>query len=188
MTRIYIMSKTSVSLKNSMDRFGDDLTELILQYLTFEDKIRLECVSKQWRRLNYNKQFDIDVVFIQQNIVNYLDDNQTLSVGQHLESLLKKCPNIRSVDIEKDVMNKSQVLSLIGQYCPRVKSLTYYPDYNDENVLLFFQSYGHRLEELNLFGVNEQFEQILRLCPNLHKVRVPGDSHQFPMTMNFCRN
>ena len=25
-------------LKNSMDRFGDDLTEEVLQYLTFEDK------------------------------------------------------------------------------------------------------------------------------------------------------
>ena len=35
-----------------MDRFGDDLTELILQYLTFEDKVRLECVSKQWRMTN----------------------------------------------------------------------------------------------------------------------------------------
>ena len=37
--------------KDSMDRFGDHLTEEVLQYLTFEDKVRLECVSKQWRRL-----------------------------------------------------------------------------------------------------------------------------------------
>ena len=39
-----------VHLKDSMDRFGDDLTELILSFLWFEDKIRLECVSKQWKR------------------------------------------------------------------------------------------------------------------------------------------
>ena len=45
-----------VYAKNSFDRLGDDLTELILQYLTFEDTVRLECVSKQWRRLIYNKQ------------------------------------------------------------------------------------------------------------------------------------
>ena len=38
-----------VYAKNSFDRLGDDLTELILQYLTFEDKVRLECVSKQWK-------------------------------------------------------------------------------------------------------------------------------------------
>ena len=49
-----------VNAKNSFDRLGDDLTELILQYLTFEDKVRLECVSKQWRRLVFNKQFVIE--------------------------------------------------------------------------------------------------------------------------------
>ena len=45
--------------KNSFDRFGDDLTELIVSYLCFEDKVRLECVSKQWRRLIYQKQIVI---------------------------------------------------------------------------------------------------------------------------------
>ena len=47
--------------KDSMEKFGDDLTELILQYLTLEDKVRLECVSKQWRRLVFNKQFTIEI-------------------------------------------------------------------------------------------------------------------------------
>ena len=51
-----------VYAKDSMDRFGDDLTEEVLQYLTFEDKIRLECVSKQWQRLIYNKQFVIELI------------------------------------------------------------------------------------------------------------------------------
>ena len=49
-----------VYANNSFDRFGDDLTELIVSYLWFEDKVRLECVSKQWRRLIYNKQFVIE--------------------------------------------------------------------------------------------------------------------------------
>ena len=179
------MCNTNGYLKNSMDRFGDDLTEQVLQYLTFEDKIRLECVSKQWRRLVYLKHFNIDIEYIQLNILNYLDDNKRQSVGQHLESLLKKCPNIRRVDIDLDVLDKSEVLSLIGQYCPRVKSLTYYPDYNDENVLLFFQSYGHRLEELNLFGDNEHFEQIFRLCPNLKSVRLTDNFDHFPKDNEF---
>ena len=54
-------SSSRVYPKNSFDRFGDDLTELILQYLTLEDKVRLECVSKQWRRLVFNKQFTIEI-------------------------------------------------------------------------------------------------------------------------------
>ena len=56
----YSNTQMKVYAKNSFDRLGDDLTELILQYLTFEDKVRLECVSKQWRRLVYNKQFIIE--------------------------------------------------------------------------------------------------------------------------------
>ena len=40
---------------NSFNRFGDDLCELLLSYLSFEDKIRFECVSHQFQRLIFNK-------------------------------------------------------------------------------------------------------------------------------------
>ena len=32
------------------DRFRDDLSEVILQYLSLNDKLKLECVSKQFQR------------------------------------------------------------------------------------------------------------------------------------------
>ena len=57
----YSNTQMKVYAKNSFDRFGDDLTEEILQYLTFEDKIRLECVSKKWQRCVYRKQFRINI-------------------------------------------------------------------------------------------------------------------------------
>jgi hypothetical protein len=41
---------------NSFERFGDDLCELLLRYLSISDKIHFECVSKQWQRLVFNKQ------------------------------------------------------------------------------------------------------------------------------------
>ena len=44
-----------------MDSFGDDLTELILSYLTLGDKVRLECVSKQWKRCVFQRQFAIKI-------------------------------------------------------------------------------------------------------------------------------
>ena len=72
-----------------MDRLGDDLTEEILQYLTFEDKVRLECVSKQWRRLVLNKQFVIDIDKIYRRVGN----KRQLNV-KALELVVKKCPNI----------------------------------------------------------------------------------------------
>ena len=161
--------------KNTFDRFGDDLTELILQYLTFEDKIRLECVSKQWRRLIYNKQFVIVIDFKRyetQNPLNRLLVDEKQSTEEILESLLKKCPNIENVIIDKRV--NSKVLSLIGQYCPRLKSLTDFS--KDDKDLQFFRMYGHKLEELGLFVEKEEIKQILEFCPNIKRLSIPCNS------------
>ena len=90
--------------KDSMLRFGDDLTEEILQYLTLEDKIRLECVSKQWQRLIYNKQYKICIFLklYKKNILWLLMQKGRQSAEQVLESVLKKCPNITSVDLHSN--------------------------------------------------------------------------------------
>src|ERR1700724_630875 len=45
------------ALKASFDRFGDDLSELIVSYLTIEDKFRFQCLSKQWRTLGFNRHY-----------------------------------------------------------------------------------------------------------------------------------
>ena len=165
----YSCSQIKVKLKpNSFDRFGDDLTEEILQYLTFEDKIKLECVSKQWRRLVFNKEFVIELNFCRyerQKPFNRLKDLRKL------KTLLKKCPNITKVILFPE--KKSSVLSLIGRYCHHIKSLTYEVYAIDDNVLSFFRKYGHKLEKLVLFGTNGLKEQILILCPNVKKVLIP---------------
>jgi len=59
-------------------RICDDLCEVLLSYLSFEDKIRFECVSKQWQKLIYNKQYILEV-------------NETSDKSQNsLNSLLKE--------------------------------------------------------------------------------------------------
>ena len=52
---------TSIYAKSSFDRFGDDLIELVLSYIPFEDCFHFRCVSKQWKRLIFNKQKDLDI-------------------------------------------------------------------------------------------------------------------------------
>src|ERR1700755_115650 len=47
--------------KSSFERFGDDLTEVIVSYLTTEEKFRFECLSKQWQRLVFNKHFRLKI-------------------------------------------------------------------------------------------------------------------------------
>ena len=51
-----IVSKNSQSFD---DRICDDLSEVLLQFLPLDDKLRLECVSKQFQRTVFQKQFPI---------------------------------------------------------------------------------------------------------------------------------
>ena len=158
--------------KNSMNRMDSNTTELILSYLTFEDKIRLECVSKQWQRLIYNKQYVIELDFNcddRQNSLYRLFDNRRQLNEKHLESVLKKCPNITDVYLWTTV--DSEVFSLIGKYCSNIKSLCYFPNIgSDDKVFDFFRTYGHKLEELDLCAEDEDINRFLRFCPNLKKV------------------
>ena len=117
--------------KNSFDRFGDDLTQLILRYLWFEDKVRLECVSKQWRSLIFNEQFCFEIHDISlfdskqtkdslnQLIRRHSDHSNERIDRQALESILKKCRFIKKIRFDEDI--DSEVLELIGRYCRFIK-------------------------------------------------------------------
>ena len=48
-------------LKDSFERFGDHLSELIVSYLTIEDKFRFQCLSKQWQRIVFNRQSILNI-------------------------------------------------------------------------------------------------------------------------------
>ena len=60
--------------KDSFDRFDHKLTEEILRYLTFSDKVKLECVSKQWKRCIFQRQFVLKVSDYYRNEQNSLNE------------------------------------------------------------------------------------------------------------------
>ena len=170
--------------KDSMDRFGDDLTEEILQYMTFANKVRLECVSKQWKRCVFQKQYVIELCELvnerpnTMNSVFRLIDNERPLDFKSLESLLKKCPNIIIVYVRIKVE-----LSLIGQYCHHLKSLDL--TMTGEEDLEFFRNYGHKLEELVINESNDKIEDFLKLCPNLKKFGLQEQSVLFKEDKEF---
>ena len=91
----------------------------------------------------------------------------------YLISVLKKCPNIKTIRFNREVY--SSLLSLIAQYCPNIKSLTYCSDsFGDKKLLPFFRIYGHKLEELNIeenfVEIYEEMKQILEFCPNVKRI------------------
>ena len=170
--------------KDSFDRFGDDLTELIVSYLWFEDKLRLQCVSKQWRRYVYQKQYGL--------VINNLDSKQTISSLRQLtrrnsdqsndridrkalESILKKCRFITTIWWYSDI--NSEVFALIGRYCHYLYSLYIRNGVKSMNThsllsrighylwsffswteLSFYQKYGHKLTGLYIYQDNRNEE------------------------------
>ena len=165
---------------DSMDRFGDDLTEEVLQYMTFEDKIRLECVSKQWKRYVDNKQYVLEIANeSRQNSLNKLVrriDNKRQIDEQSLELVLKKCPNIKKfIFTIKGKPSDCKLVSLIGRYCQQIKSLTLVSCDNED--LDFFRENGHKLEELKLNSEVVDTTEFLEFCPNLKKLKTPSILH-----------
>ena len=160
----------SVYAKDSTDRFGDDLTELILSYLTLEDKFRFECLSKQWKRCVFEKQFELEVsVMKKQNSLNKLFNSNRHLSRRRLISVLKKCPNLRKVKF--CTYEKTDVLSLIGQHCQHIRSWSFYSC----DDMTFYQKYGHKVEELVLNGWSVP-QSYLEFCPNLKIITVFDDS------------
>ncbi|CAG2116020.1 unnamed protein product, partial [Medioppia subpectinata] len=80
--------------KNSMDRFGDDMCALILSYITFEDRFRYECVSKQFQRTVFESVVDIHIY---NRLIEKILSGKTIDV-QMLATIAIKCANIKTID------------------------------------------------------------------------------------------
>ncbi|CAG2113939.1 unnamed protein product [Medioppia subpectinata] len=80
--------------KNSMDRFGDDLCQLLLSYLSLEDCFQYECVSKQFQRTVFES---VDCIEIYNELVNKVINRETID-AKKLVTIAKKCPNIQTID------------------------------------------------------------------------------------------
>ncbi|CAG2116927.1 unnamed protein product [Medioppia subpectinata] len=80
--------------KNSMDRFGDDLCALIVSYLTFEDRFRYECVSKQFQRTVFESVVDIT---LSDRFINKILKRKKIK-RQLLTRIVIKFTNIETID------------------------------------------------------------------------------------------
>src|SRR5882757_373667 len=96
--------------KDSFDRFGDDLMEVLLSFIPFEDTFQYKCVSKQWKRLVFNKQNKLIICNFGSKIKYFKRSERILSefafgrrVGNEynflvIKLIFKNCPNIKSIN------------------------------------------------------------------------------------------
>lgn len=171
------MKKNTEYPKDSMDRLGDDLTELVLSYLSFEDKVRFESMSTQWRRLVFSKQTKLII------------DNQMIEKShrtrlfrlQAVESVLNKCPHITTIVIQRgrhSIANLDQVFELIIKYCDHLHEFTAVSQsLSDQLIHRFFDKFGPKLKSLVFFNPGEnltRFRSIVTQCPQLESIKSPN--------------
>ena len=147
------MCLRSVSQKRQSfsHRICDDLCEVLLQFLPIKDKLRLESVSKQFKKTVLQKQNEIILEVklegfsyprrsdssYEPNLLRLKyspEYNVVVGMDRHLEvtafescyhkpieSLLKKCPNIQSIDLTGFHSENNRILILmlqmITKYC-----------------------------------------------------------------------
>jgi hypothetical protein len=118
-----------------------------LSYLSFEDKIRFECVSKQFQRYLYNKQnsLEIDEYYARRK---YKSNVLLINIAQNnrfnykaFGSVLKKCKFI--ININFNGIKTQELIKLIIKYCIHLKSIAFdFNEISDELIEKFGLKFG----------------------------------------------
>ena len=156
------------------------MCEEILQYLSLEDKLKLEGVSKQFQRTVLKKHYELTIETLNckdnrtvKEEYKYLFIENIFIDLNSLEVLLKKCPNITSINFKKseNEFDYNLVFRLIIKYCNNLREIYFGKiEINDENIEEFQRKFGpkinfiHRLKDANNYN----------LFPNIKKLYLDG--------------
>ena len=149
------------------DRICDDLSEVLLQFLALIDKLRYECVSKQFQRTTFVKKYEIIsdwAVVMDDQICDEIKDKYYESYIKSFELVVKKCKNIQKLKLflENNRIFKS-ILPLITKYCHNLIefSASLYDMTNPELNEEFYLKFGSKLKYIRCGDDLNRF-------PNLH--------------------
>jgi hypothetical protein len=180
-------ARENIFPKDSIDRFGDDFVEVILQYLSFNEKVMFESISKQWARVIYNRQRELHLnrsqteekhtlnkllkpVVIKNFVTGFACRSHLKGIKKdYFESVLKKCPFITT--IKMDCFSDDEDFELIGKYCPHLKTMECVViGFDEQTIKEFGLKYGHRFKVLNFshsIFLNVLIEKFFLYCVNL---------------------
>ena len=188
-------------------RICDDLCEVILQYLSIEDKIRFECVSQQFQRTVFQRQTELNINYTTHSLMGRMKDIKTI------ESMLKKFPNITTLYITETFHSSSFFdfkiyFQIIAKNCPYVTKIKL--DYvRDSRHIIesIAECFGARLkyfecERIPLPTILKEFSNIQELnlgdisftdlqdhlFPKLRKLSAEINDENQMSLLNFIRN
>ena len=175
-------------------RICDDLSEIILQFLPFNDKIRYESVSKQFQKTILQKHEELNFKeFIS------IDGNIDLIA---FESVLKKCPNVRSVCLidlntswhdtfESTSVEYHQMIGMVIKYCHNLETIVCnFGSICDQFFERFVQKFGSKLRSFLVISDSElkfaeRFVNLRELVFCDHRVRL-SHSNKFSCAVRVC--
>jgi hypothetical protein len=170
-----------------MDRFGDDLCQLLLSYLQLYDCFRCECVSKQWQRLIYTTVYELtidrELIHKMRGKRNFCDEDFIdISV---IAAIIRKCPNIESIEFPDVVSYKllaRQVFETIADLrdnclkrLSRIGCDLYFE--SQEVGDYYFHTFGDVITGLDLHRNKCHFKT--QLCPKLKNLIVKSMAQVF---------
>jgi ubiquinone/menaquinone biosynthesis C-methylase UbiE len=191
-------------MRDSCDRFCDDLLEEILKYLSFNDKFKYECVSKQWQRCVFQRQYSVivdnckhhnskdkynNIVRIESLLRYYNNsDNKISKALKALQRVLNKCVFINHIYLrclKEYEITVRDILSIIADNCLHLTSIKFNIENMSEDILLEFgQKCGHQLTTIH-FGtismlyylfLKVNYQSFIKLCPNLLSIQYVNTS------------
>ncbi|XP_054155930.1 uncharacterized protein LOC128954379 [Oppia nitens] len=187
------MTTTTAKKKDSFDRFGDDLCQLLLQYLPIDDRLRLQSVSKQWLTLIFITQTDLvfDGKLLETMSLNSMRDYYpTIRL---FKLIVRKCPNITAVTINVGstlagaVHMMNRFINLLTKNSNRLKHLSIKFDYYDLLVIgrmfdQLFWRFGRQLQTFKFDGNNHEFNKqlfykVIDGLPNLKTLDITNDNN-----------
>ena len=177
------------------DRICDDLCEFLLQFLSLEDKIRLQCVSKQFQRTVFKRHYELYIpmrglekrkiylnhkYFGFRRVHNFYDiEDRTFDL---FKALLKKCPNIKSIvldgqsNVDLNSHKFNQVFQMIIESFNNLSEVIAMHPINDSNFEEFHRKFGPKIKYLSFIKpliVLNRFPNIEKLVMNSELI---GDS------------
>ena len=185
------LDRQTVDKKSFSDRFCDDLSEVILQYLSLEDKLRLQCVSKQFQRTVFQRQYELYINVLSpdehkmylkyKNLKKryqnyYYIEDQSM---QSFKALLKKCPNITSIESDDyNPDNNSKVFQLLIENCNNLSEVfsSSFITLNESEFEKFHQKFGPKIKYFRFHIKLSDFSRF----PNIEKIESIIDESIIP--------
>ena len=163
--------------KDSFDRFGDDLIELVLSYISFEDSFQYKCVSKQWKRLVFNKQNKL--IIDKYSKIKFIKHSNYENKFKLIEDILKNFPNITSICLQEvHIFNVyiNDMFELIIKYCNKLSEIEFsITGLKSDLMEMFCKKFGSNLKTIRIYGSVKSYgyiQESLKLCPNLSQLSV----------------